>query len=85
MGELVLGQRPDGGAQHLAVKPVLAGEMVIDGRLVDPRLGDDGANAGRVIAALGEQTLGRFEDALTGDFGRPGHCRPFSNLRLNSK
>jgi hypothetical protein len=40
--------------------PILAGEVVIDGGLIDARLGDDGADAGTVVAALGEEPLGRL-------------------------
>src|SRR5580658_762565 len=83
--KLVLGQRAERRPQHFPIEPVLAGKMVIDGGLVDPRLGDDGAHAGGVIAALGEQPLRSFKDAVAGDFGRSRHYWPFSNPRLNSK
>ena len=79
MGKLVRGQGPERGAQNLAVKPFLAGE--VNGRLIDPRLGDNGAHAGPLVAVLGEQPFGRLHDALAGDFGWPGHAR-ISNFRL---
>jgi hypothetical protein len=42
--------------------------MIVDGRLIDPRFGNDRPHAGVVIAALGEQPLRRLEDAVAGDF-----------------
>ena len=89
MLELLLGQRPERLVQHGAIKPVLALEVVIDGGLVDAGLGDDGADAGTIIAALGEQALGGLHDPLAGDFGRSRHGfrknGTFSNPRLNFK
>ena len=46
MRELVFGQAAEGLAQHFAIEAVLTIEMVVDGRLVDFGLGDDGADAG---------------------------------------
>ncbi len=74
MRELILGQRAERHPQNFAVKPVLAVEMIVDRGLVHARFGDDGADAGAVIAAFGEQPLGRFQDALAGDFGWPRHA-----------
>ena len=61
VGELLLGERAERRAQYFAVQPVLAGEVVVDGGLIDARLGDDGAHAGRLVAAVGEQPLRRLE------------------------
>jgi hypothetical protein len=48
--------------------------MIIDRGLVDARLGDDGPDTGAVIAALGEQSLGRFDDPLARDLGGSRHA-----------
>jgi hypothetical protein len=81
MFELLLGQGPERRAQNLAIKPVLAFEMVIDGGLVDTGLGDDGADRGGVVAALGEQPFRRLHDSLAGNIGRPRHdCAIFQTL-----
>ena len=68
MRDLLFGQRMNGCAQHFPVQAVFAGKMVVDGRLIDPRFGNDRPHAGVVIAALGEQPLRRPEDAVAGDF-----------------
>ncbi len=73
MRQLILGHAAERRPQHLAIKPVLAVEMIVDGGLIDARLGDDGADAGAVITAFGEQPLGRLHDAVAGDFGRSRH------------
>ncbi len=73
MPELVFGKGVKCRPQHFAVQPFLAGKVVIDGGLVHARLGDNGAHAGRVVAAFGKQPLGGFEDALARDFGRSRH------------
>ena len=52
--DLVLGEYPEGRAQNFPVEPVLPGEVIVDGGLIDARFGDDGANAGRLVAAVGE-------------------------------
>src|ERR1700733_7388469 len=92
--ELTLGHAAERRPQHLAIKPILAVEMVVDRGLIDARLGDDGANAGAVIAAFGEQAFGGLHDAVAGDFGRSRHnlsgnslslAVSFSNAGLNSK
>jgi hypothetical protein len=50
--------------------------MIINGGLIDPCPRDDGADAGAVVAALGEQPLGRFHDSIARDLGRSSHHRP---------
>ncbi len=81
MFELLLGQRPERHAQNLAIKPVLAVEMIIDRGLVDAGLGDDGADRGGIVTALGEQPFRRLHDPLAGDIGRPRHdCAIFQTL-----
>src|SRR6185503_18237423 len=77
MRDLVRGQGAEGRAQNLAVEALLAGKVIVDGRLVDPRLGDDGADAGALVAALGEQPFGCLHDPLAGDFGWSSHCLDF--------
>src|SRR3974390_3445276 len=73
MLELVFGQSAKRDAQHFAIEPVLAVEMVVDRRLIHLSLGDNGADAGAVVAALGEQPLRRPHDALARDFGWSRH------------
>jgi hypothetical protein len=86
MGELLLGEGAKSGPQDFAVEPILAPEVVVDGGLVDARLGDDGADTGFSIAMLGEEPLGGFDDAFAGDVGRSRHIPwvPFSNYRLKT-
>ena len=78
-------QRLDGlrDILHLLIVPIPlrrgrseigAVEMIIDRRLVHARFGDDGADAGTIIAAFGEQPLGRLQNALAVDFGWPRHA-----------
>ena len=59
--KLMLGQAAERRAQHLAIEPFLALEMIVDRGLIDPRPRDNGADAGAVIAALGKQPLGRLQ------------------------
>ena len=84
MGELLLGEGAKSRPQDFAVEAVLAPEVVVDSGLVDPRLGDNGADTGFLIAAIGEHPLGGFEDTFAGDVGRSRHIpwAPFSNYRL---
>ena len=37
-------ERAESRSQDFAIKAILAAEVVIDGSLIDPRLGDDGAD-----------------------------------------
>ena len=75
MFELLLGQGAKRCAQNFAIKPVLAVEMVVDRRLIDAGLGDDGADRGGIVTALGEQPFRRLDDPLAGDIRRPRHNR----------
>ena len=70
MGELLLGEGAKSRPQDFAVEAVLAPEVVVDGGLVDPSLGDNGADTGFFIAAIGKQPLGGFEDPFAGDVRR---------------
>ena len=73
MGELLLGEGAKSRPQDFAVEAVLAPEVVVDSGLVHPCLGDNGADAGFLIAAIGKQPLGGFEDTFAGDVGRSRH------------
>jgi hypothetical protein len=70
MGKLVLGEGAKSHPQDFAVEAVLALEVVVDSGLVDPCLGNNGADTSFFIAALGKQPLGGFEDTLAGDVRR---------------
>src|SRR5262245_37725760 len=63
-----------GDLEHFEVESFLALEMVVDGRLIDARLGDDGPNARAVITPLGEQGDRGLHDVLARIFGRARHC-----------
>ena len=54
MGELPFGQGAKSRAQDFAVETILAPEVVVDSGLVDAGLGDDGADTGFFIAAIGK-------------------------------
>src|SRR5262249_51670688 len=54
-------QRAQCRLQNRAIKPFLAAEMVIDRGLVDVRLGDDGSDAGAVVAIARKGEGGRFD------------------------
>jgi hypothetical protein len=60
----VFSERAESRAQDFTIKAVFAAEVVVDGSLIDPRLGDDGADASLFITAIGKQTLCSFEDSL---------------------
>ena len=62
MGELLLGEGAKSHPQDFAVKAVLSFEVVVDSGLVDACLGNNGADTGFFIAAIGKQPLGGFED-----------------------
>jgi hypothetical protein len=64
--ELMRRQRTNGLAQHLAIKPFLALEVVIHGRLIDASLSRERTNARRVIAAFSEQPYRRPQNAVAG-------------------
>src|SRR6516225_8391744 len=85
IGELVFGQAAKGLAQHFAIEAVLALEMVVDRRLVDFGLGDNGADAGAIVAALGEQPLRGPHDLLARELGGSRHprCYPHFQTRVN--
>ena len=89
MSELVFSKGAKSRPQDFARESFLAAKVVIDGGLVDPRLGDDGAHASRVVAAIRKQTLGSFEDVLARDVGGRvmalGAFGRFSNSCSNSK
>ena len=61
MGELLLGESAESRPQDFAIEAVLAPEVVVDSGLVHPGLGNDGANTGFFIAAIGKQPLGGFD------------------------
>ena len=52
MGKLVLGEGAKSHSQDFAVEAVLAFEVVVDSGLVDPCLGNNGADTGFLIAAI---------------------------------
>jgi hypothetical protein len=51
MGELLLGEGAKGHPQNFAVEAILAPEVVVDSGLVDPSLGDNGADSGFFLVA----------------------------------
>jgi hypothetical protein len=55
--ELVLGEGTNGSPQDFAVQAILATEVVIDGRLVDPRLGNYGADTSLFITTICKQSF----------------------------
>ncbi|MGA7679585.1 MAG: hypothetical protein WCA54_05340, partial [Pseudolabrys sp.] len=50
---------------HFEIQPVLAFEMIIDGRLIDASSGDDVSHAGILEAFLRKQVNGGFDYILT--------------------
>jgi hypothetical protein len=64
--------------QHRQDQLVLGTEVIVEGHLRHPRLGEDPVDAGGVIAVLVEQPLGRLDEVLA---SRRGHKRAPGNLQ----
>src|SRR5262245_20858952 len=69
-------ERPQSCLQHGAIKPLLTAEMVSDRGLIDLRLGDNGADAGALVAIAREGARRRFDDLL------PRRLRDSCHFRL---
>src|SRR5487761_2063155 len=69
--------------EEFEIQPVLALEMVVDGGLVDARLGHDVANARGLVALVSQELNSRLHDRTAGVFRRTRHCEPNSNKCLN--
>jgi len=63
----------EGDLEHLEIESFLALEMVVDCRLIDARLGDDGPNARTVVAPLGEEGDGGLHEAVARILSWSGH------------
>jgi len=62
--------------EDFEVQPVLAFEMIIDGRLIDPSFDDDVTHARVLEAFLRKQMDGGLDNGGAGVFSRTGHGFP---------
>src|SRR5579871_1260508 len=73
--------------EHLVEDRLLGGEVVVDGGLADAGAGGEGAHAGGVEAALGEQVERGVEDGTAGvaggGGGRASHARKLNERSLS--
>src|SRR5215213_4764175 len=65
-----------GGAQDLAIEPLLATEVVIDGGLVGLCLLGDRSDRAAVIALIGENGSGGLDQSVPGELRWPRHYSP---------
>src|SRR5262249_11077165 len=70
----VLRQCLEGDLENLEVQAILAFEMIVDGRLIDPSLGDDVAHARALEPLFREQRNRGFYDQVAGIFCGARHC-----------
>src|SRR5664280_2340519 len=63
----------EGGFKDLEVQTVLAFEMIIDGRLIDARFGDDVPHARTLESFLRKQCNSGLDNRLAGIFSWTGH------------
>jgi len=64
------------GFEDFEVQPVLAFEMIINGRLVDASFDDDVPHARALEALFREQTDGGLDNGAARIFSRTGHWSP---------